>query len=332
RACCPTRACGVRRHPPAGWVPLPENPIGAPAASAHALHWPPGGGGSAPTAPHAGGCAPRDRHRPRRYGKDPSRSSGGSRARRSIRGRGLLCGSRHDPRARVRSRRAGARRRRAGSERSPARRGGRGAPARPDDPGAPRQLREGHGRGVPGGGARSGLPPALLERLGSRLKLLRGGARDLPVRHQTLRDTIDWSYEALDAREQRLFALLSVFSGCTLEAVERVAAGIERPEEPGVDILDGLGSLVDKSLVRRVDQRRGESRFVMLETIREYAGERREEDAQWDAAARSAHAAYFADFTEHRWERLTGEGREAALEEMEADIENVRAAWRHFVT
>ena len=175
-------------------------------------------------------------------------------------------------------------------------------------------------------------PPALLERLGSRLKLLRGGARDLPVRHQTLRDTIDWSYEALDAREQRLFALLSVFSGCTLEAVERVAAGIERPEEPGVDILDGLGSLVDKSLVRRVDQRRGESRFVMLETIREYAGERREEDPQWDAAARSAHAAYFADFTEHRWERLTGEGREAALEEMEADIENVRAAWRHFVT
>src|SRR5262249_14649772 len=174
-------------------------------------------------------------------------------------------------------------------------------------------------------------PQALLERLGSRLKLLRGGARDLHLRHQTLRDTIDWSYEALDAKEQRLFALLSVFCGCTLEAMETVAGAIERREDSGTDILDGLASLVDKSLVRRADQGAGRPRFLMLETIREYAAERREEDKEWSASARAAHAACFADFTERQWERLTGEGREAALVEMEADIDNVRAAWRHFV-
>ena len=67
-------------------------------------------------------------------------------------------------------------------------------------------------------------PRALLERVGGRLQLLRGGARDLPVRQQTLRDTVDWSYELLDDDEQRLFALLSVFAGCTFEAVEAVAA------------------------------------------------------------------------------------------------------------
>ena len=66
-------------------------------------------------------------------------------------------------------------------------------------------------------------PQALLDRLGGRLKLLRGGARDLPLRQQTLRDTMDWSYELLDNDEQWLFALLSVFAGCTFEAVETVA-------------------------------------------------------------------------------------------------------------
>jgi hypothetical protein len=76
-------------------------------------------------------------------------------------------------------------------------------------------------------------PQALLERVGSRLKLLRGGARDLPVRQQTLRDTIDWSYELLDLGEQRLFALLAVFLGCTFEAVEVVASGIKCLDETG---------------------------------------------------------------------------------------------------
>ncbi len=182
-------------------------------------------------------------------------------------------------------------------------------------------------------------PKALLERVGSRvgeltssrLKLLRGGARDLPIRQQTLRDTIDWSYELLDTGEQRLFALLSVFAGCTFEAVEVVAGGIEQLNETGVDILDGLTSLLSKSLIRQVDQGTGEPRLLMLQTIREYAAERLEEDPEFSAAARLAHTTYFADFTQRQWERLTGPAREAALGQMESDIENVRAAWRYWV-
>jgi predicted ATPase/class 3 adenylate cyclase len=175
-------------------------------------------------------------------------------------------------------------------------------------------------------------PQALLERLGSRLKLLQGGARDLPVRQQTLRDAIDWSYELLDGGEQRLFELLSVFSGgCSIETVEGVASGIVSPAELNVDTLDGLASLVDKSLVRQVDQPHGEYRLLMLETIREYALERLEMNPALHAAAHRAHAVYFAEFTRRQWERLTGHERDAALEELGSDIENARAAWRYWV-
>ncbi len=122
-----------------------------------------------------------------------------------------------------------------------------------------------------------------------------------------------------------------MFPGCTIEAVEAVAIGTKHLERTGVDILDGLASLVDKSLIRQADQRTGESRLLMLETIREYAKERLEEDPEFSAAARRAHATYYADFTQRQWERLTGDGREAALGEMESDIENVRTAWRYWV-
>ncbi len=175
-------------------------------------------------------------------------------------------------------------------------------------------------------------PQAMLERMGSRLKLLRGGARDLPVRQQTLRDAIDWSYELLDTGEQRLFELLSVFpGGCSFEAIEAAASGIERLDETGVDIFDGLASLVEKSLIRQVDQETGEPRLLMLETIREYAADRLEADSGFSAVAHRAHATYFSDYTQRQWERLTGYGREAALGEMAVDIENVRTAWRYWV-
>jgi predicted ATPase/class 3 adenylate cyclase len=174
-------------------------------------------------------------------------------------------------------------------------------------------------------------PQALLERLGSRLKLLRGGARDLPARQQTLRDTIGWNYELLDRGEQSLFAVLSVFPSCTFEAVEGAARGIRQLDASGVDILEGLASLVDKSLLRRVDRDGGEPRFLMLETIREYAAERLEEESEFGAAARRAHAAWYSDFTQRQRERLTGEDREAALSEMECEIENLQAAWRYWV-
>src|SRR6185503_667999 len=163
--------------------------------------------------------------------------------------------------------------------------------------------------------ARSRLfsPQALLERVEGRLQLLRGGARDLPVRQQTLRDTIDWSYELLDAGEQKLFALLSVFAGCTLEAVEAVASRVDHLNGARTNVLDELASLVDKSLIRQADQDMGESRLLMLQTIREYATERLEHNSEFSAAARKAHAIHFADFTQRQWERLSGSDREAAL-------------------
>jgi predicted ATPase/class 3 adenylate cyclase len=174
-------------------------------------------------------------------------------------------------------------------------------------------------------------PEALQHRLGSRLKLLRSGARDLPARQQTLRATIEWSYRLLEPGEQRLLQLLSVFSTTGLEAVERVADETGLVSETGVDVLDGLASLLDKSLIRKADTGDGEPRLVMLETIREYAAERLDEQPQFSAAAHRAHAAYFAVFAQRQWEHLTGQRREPALVAMAADIDNLRIAWRHWV-
>jgi predicted ATPase/class 3 adenylate cyclase len=174
-------------------------------------------------------------------------------------------------------------------------------------------------------------PEALRDRLGSRLRLLRGGARDLPARQQTLRATIEWSYQLLEPGEQRLLELLSVFSSAGFEAVEAVAGKVEWLSETEVDILDGLASLLDKSLIRQADPEAGEPRLVMLETIREYAAEQLEALPESAAAARRAHAAYFADFAQRQWDDLTGQRREPALAEMAADIDNLRLAWDHWV-
>ncbi len=171
------------------------------------------------------------------------------------------------------------------------------------------------------------LAERLSQHLGSsnRLKLLRGGARDLPARHQTLRDTIAWSYEMLSADEQTLFALLSVFSGATLEAVEAVANETARFDD--ADVFEIVSSLADKSLIRQ-----DKARLRMLETIREFAAARLDEDAALRADAQRAHANYFAGFTQDEWKNLTGEGRDAALERLTADLENIRAAWRYWAS
>jgi predicted ATPase/class 3 adenylate cyclase len=173
-------------------------------------------------------------------------------------------------------------------------------------------------------------PQALHQRLGSRLQMLRGGARDLPERQQTLRHTIDWSYELLEAGEKTLFEVVSVFSGGTFEAVEAVAGEIEHLGEGQMDILEGLVSLVDKSLIRLTDDPSGEPRLRMLETIREYAADRLEVDPDLYHAACRAHAAYFADFAERQWERMAGQERLAAVEEMAAEVENLKIAWRYW--
>jgi predicted ATPase/serine/threonine protein kinase len=133
-------------------------------------------------------------------------------------------------------------------------------------------------------------PSAMLARLESRLNLLTGGALDLPTRQQTLRSTVDWSYSLLNASEQTLFRRLSVFTGgCTLEGAEAVC---DTKGDLGLDVLDGMASMVDKSLAQNVEQVDAETRFVMLSTIREYALERLAESDD-EAATRRAHAAYY---------------------------------------
>ena len=114
-------------------------------------------------------------------------------------------------------------------------------------------------------------PKALLKRLDSRLEVLKGRARDIPSRHQTLQATIDWSHSLLAEAEQILFRRLAIFvGGFSLEAAESVHHGLDLGGNV-LDILDGVAGLVDKSLIRSEEQASGEMRFFMLETIREYA-------------------------------------------------------------
>src|SRR5260370_41286103 len=132
------------------------------------------------------------------------------------------------------------------------------------------------------------LPPqALLARLDDKMGLLTGGARDLPERQQTLRNTLDWSFDLLSAREQALFARLAVFAG-TFDLPAAEAVGAAGPADPGRagHVMDTLGSLVDSSLVQP-QVRDGEPRFGLLQTIREDALERRRDGADWRAAAHS---------------------------------------------
>ena len=181
--------------------------------------------------------------------------------------------------------------------------------------------------------ARSKLltPPALLARLSSRLKLLTGGARDRPARQQTIRATIEWSYHLLSSAEQRLFAHLAVFmGGWTLEAAEAVCQPVDVPavgagQALGLEVLDGVQSLLDKSLVRQEPAPQGEPRFGMLETIREYALEQLE--ASGDAEVlRRQHAAYYLHLAETGEARLRGPGQVEWLRRLALDHDNFRAA------
>jgi predicted ATPase/class 3 adenylate cyclase len=164
-------------------------------------------------------------------------------------------------------------------------------------------------------------PQALLRRLEKRLPLLTGGAYDLPVRQQTMEAAIAWSYDLLGEEEQRLYRDLSVFvGGFSLEGAEAVCAG----DNPQVDVLDGITSLVDKSLVRQ-EEISGEPRFSMLQTIREYGLERLDECAGAEDLRRR-HASYFVGLAEslERVGMAQGPGPVIGLLEMERD--NLRAA------
>lgn len=166
----------------------------------------------------------------------------------------------------------------------------------------------------------------LRDRLEDRMDVVGGGARDLPARQRTLRATIEWSYELLDADECRVFELLSVFSSARFEAVEQVAAAVHGD----LDVLDALASLVDKSLVRS-EQVGGTQRFSMLRTIHDYAAERLVASPDDHQRARLAHARYYSDHAASLREALSGPGREATLADLAVEIGNLRTAWRHWV-
>jgi predicted ATPase/class 3 adenylate cyclase len=173
--------------------------------------------------------------------------------------------------------------------------------------------------------ARSRLlpPPALLARLSSRLGLLTGGARDAPSRQQTLRAAIDWSHDLLTEGEKRLFARLSVFQGgSTLEAAETIG---HLEEDLDLEVLDGLGSLVEKSLLRQ--EGHDAPRFLMLETIREYALERLEERGE-GAEMRAAHAEHFLGVAVEAGRHLRGPEVANWLDRLEREHGNLRAALR----
>jgi predicted ATPase/class 3 adenylate cyclase len=151
-------------------------------------------------------------------------------------------------------------------------------------------------------------PKQILERLSQRLDLLKGG-RDADPRQQTLRATIEWSYDLLSEEEQRLFRFLSVFSGgCTLEAAEEVCDAD----------LDTLQSLVEKSLLRFSNER-----YWMLETIREYAAGRLEESGTVDELSRRC-ARFFVALVEVAQPHLTGPTQAAWLERLHAEHANFR--------
>ncbi|MBA2714343.1 MAG: XRE family transcriptional regulator [Rubrobacteraceae bacterium] len=171
-------------------------------------------------------------------------------------------------------------------------------------------------------------PEALLTKLDRRLQLLSGGARDLPERQQTLRDTVAWSYDLLGAEEQRLFRRLAVFAGgFTLEAAEAVCG-------PGMaesgEVLERVASLVDNSLlVSRAETSSGqeEPRFMMLETIREYAAERLESSGEAENMDR-AHALYYLALAEAAQPEASAQMFDEWLAVLDRDYDNLRAALR----
>jgi predicted ATPase/class 3 adenylate cyclase len=173
------------------------------------------------------------------------------------------------------------------------------------------------------------LPPnAMLARLEHRLEFLTSGARNLPARQQTLRNAIAWSYALLNENEQKLFRCLSVFvDGCTVEAVEAVMG--DNPTR--VSILDHLGSLLNKSLLREVEDTNGEPRFLMLEVLREFGLEQFEASSE-QATIRHRHANFFLALAEQAEESLESAEQVQWMNSMEQEHDNLRAALEWSIT
>ena len=164
-------------------------------------------------------------------------------------------------------------------------------------------------------------PQAMLDRLGHSLDLARSGARDLPERQQTLRGAIAWSHSMLAEADAALFATLCVFAGgAALEAIEEVcvAAG-------DGDVLDGLGSLLDKSLIRQAEGVDGAPRFWMLETIRAFAAEQLAQSGLADETRRR-HGDLFCRLAAEAAAEIMGPDQRAWLDRLEQEHDNLRAA------
>jgi predicted ATPase/serine/threonine protein kinase len=169
-------------------------------------------------------------------------------------------------------------------------------------------------------------PAALAARLDHCLQVLTGGPKDVPTRQQTLRATIDWSHQVLSPPEQRLFRRLAVFAApCTIEAAEAVC---DSRQDLGIDVLEGMASVVDQSLLRRSDGADGEPRFEMLGTIREYALERLREAGE-EPLTRRAHAAYSLVVAEEGGRKICGPEPAAWLARFDLELDDLRAALDH---
>jgi len=167
-------------------------------------------------------------------------------------------------------------------------------------------------------------PQALLSRLEKSLSAALGtGARDLPGRQQTLRGAIQWSYELLDAGERRLLARFSVFArGGSLEELEAVCG--PAADLGGREVVDALDLLADQSLLRRVPEF-DEPRFLMLQTIREFAAERLAESDEADRI-RDRHLEAFISLAQQAQAQLFGRQRKEWLDRLEVDHDNFRSA------
>lgn len=178
-------------------------------------------------------------------------------------------------------------------------------------------------------------PDALLDHLELRLPLLTGGGRDLPARQQTMRDTIGWSYDLLGEREQAMFRQLAVFAGgFTLAAAEHLTGAVlgdDGSRSPdGIlwtdTMLDDMTTLIDQSLLGMGP----DSRYVMLETVREFAQERLEASGE-SGESRRRHAAFFLELAESAEPLLQGQDQAEWLDRLERDLANLRAAFEWFM-
>ncbi len=171
------------------------------------------------------------------------------------------------------------------------------------------------------------LPPAaILARLSQRFELLTGEARRHPPRHQTLRNTLKWSYDLLESEEQRFFRQLAVFvESFSLEAVEAVRGAINKTKGSPLPTLDGISSLLDKSLLLRYEQEGEEPRLRMLETVREYGLECLRGQGEL-VDIQQAHALYYLSLVEKAEPQLRGKEQIQWLSLLDQEMENLRAA------